>query len=601
MIPTLSTFLLLSLVGPPETETETDPIPSPEGETLAGEGEEGQAPEGEEGQAPLGEEGQAPLEEEGASGEAEAAPPVTQPDELPTVRLEVESERPDEAHPSAGEAGPDLGPGIRRTGTGAGTDLATVTTHGGGITEDKGWHPGFNGYINAPMRLGFGEHPTHGETTMHGPLVPDDQFVSWQHTSHMRRSWAELYLSYGNDTVRGTAVVEAFNFTDVNWAQSNAQFGIGQAFVSVTPRFRKSSVRFRARVGAFDNRYGMAGRYDLGQYETYIFGRTRAMGETLSVAIPVKNFTINLEHGVGVNRPNPSIYNSSRFTVLNHAHLGMEWSDSVEFNLHYLGAHSMEEDRRGELEPLNDLEPEETRGRMQVFGPEVRINAKRAGYWYTGFSIIDVNNGRTVGPAIEVIHSQGGGNFSLGVVDNYLEGPTQQSLGNGAIYTVGAQTEQSLQGILKGDKFWGQGWDVRLTVYGMMNFIQSPDPDVDGTHKLKYGADLFYSALPWLGAALRADRVQPHSDLPDQSFAILSPRLVFRSSWLTREQLYIQYSRYFYARRECDPDNLYFCVQPPVSPVLPDGWGAASVDDERGGPLNLPDYNVITIGANIWW
>jgi hypothetical protein len=239
---------------------------------------------------------------------------------------------------------------------------------------------------------------------------------------------------------------------------------------------------------------------------------------------------------------------------------------------------------------------------MQVFGPELRINGNRAGYWYLAYSMIDVNKGRTVGPAIEVIHAQGGGNFTLGVVDNYLEGPTQQSDGDGAIHTIGAQTEHSLRKILRGDPFWGAGWDVRLTVYGMLNFIDSPDPDVDGTFKIKYGADLFYSALPWLGAALRFDRVQPHSELPEQSFAILSPRLVFRSSWLTREQVYIQYSRYFFAQHECtDPTALYFCVQPPVSPVLPDGWGGASLDGDRGGPLNLADHNVITIGANIWW
>lgn len=521
-----------------------------------------------------------------------SSPP--EPDEAPpTVRLQPESQRPDEAHPAAGETSEsEGGPGPRRTRTSS----DTVSTHGGGEVADKDWGFDFHGYLNAPMQLGVGKHPNTGRTTLHAPLVADDQFLSWQHTSHMRRSWSELYFSYGNDVARGTAVVEAFNFTDVNWNQSDAQFGIGQAYVTIAPRFRNSPVRFRARVGAFDNRYGMSGRYDVGEYETYIFGRTRAMGETLSLAIPIKDFTIKLEHGFGVNRPNPSIYNTSRFTILNHAHAGFEWKNMVEFNLHYLAAYALEEDRRGELTPEN------RRGRMQVFGPELRVNGNRAGFWYVGFSVIDANKARTVGPAIEVIHAQGGGNFTLGVVDNYLEGPTQQSDGDGAVYTVGAQTEHSLKKILEGDQFWGAGWDLRLTVYGMMNFIESPDPDVDGTHKIKYGADLFYSALPWLGAALRFDRVQPHSELPDQSFAILSPRLVFRSSWLTREQIFIQYSRYFYAERECtDPSEIYFCVQPPVSPVLPDGWGAASLNDERGGPLNLPDYNVITIGANIWW
>ncbi|MFV8752906.1 hypothetical protein ACNOYE_20360 [Nannocystaceae bacterium ST9] len=554
-----SLFVLLGLSSPPES----DPGPSAEPGPSAG-------PEVDASEA------------DAASGD---------PGEPPTVRLQPESERPEEGHPVAGAAArSEGGPGTR-----ASLNPTTVTTRGGGSVDDKGWGFDFNGYLNAPMRLGLGKHPDTNRPTMHAPLVPDDQFLSWQHTSHMRRSWAELYFSYGNQVARGTAVIEAFNFTTANWNESAAQFGIGQAFITIAPRFRSSSIRFRARVGAFDNRYGMSGRYDLGEYETYIFGRTRAMGETLSLAIPVKKFKINLEHGIGVNRPNPSIYNTARFTFLHHAHAGLEWNGVVEFNLHYLAAYSLEEDRRGELVPDN------RRGRMQVFGPELRVNGNRAGYWYLGFSVVDVNKGRTVGSAIEVIHAQGGGNFTLGIVDNYLEGPTKQSGGDGAVYTLGAQTEHSLKKILQGDQFWGAGWDLRLTIYAMLNFIESPDPDVDGTYKLKYGADLFYSALPWLGAAVRFDRLQPHNELPEQSFAILSPRIVFRSSWLTREQIFIQYSRYFYAQRGCDPAELYFCVQPPVTPVPPDGWGAAALDDDRGGPLNLPDYGAITIGANIWW
>lgn len=561
---------------------------------------EAAAPEGEttstDAPAMAGDEGSdAPAEgaaaaEAGAGSQAEAP---SEADALPVVRLEQESERPDEGHPAAGE---DVGPGPLRNST----KINTVSTRGGGQVGGKGWGFDFNGYLNAPMRLGINKHPDTNQTTLHAPLVPDDQFLSWQHTSHMRRSWSELYFSYGNDIVRGTAVIEAFNFTDVNWNQADAQLGIGQAYVSIAPRFRRAPVRFRARVGAFDNRYGMSGRYDLGEYETYIFGRTRAMGETMTLDIPIDKWTINLEHGFGVNRPDPSIHNTSRFSVLNHAHAGVDWNETVELNFHYLAAYAMEENRRGDLD--TNLELGDRRGRMQVFGPELRINAKRAGFWYLGYSNVDMTNGRTIGSTIEVIHAQGGGNFTLGIVDNYLEGPQQQSNGDGAVHSVGFQTEQSFKKILKGDKFWGAGWDVRLTAYGMFNLIDSPDPDVDGTYKLKFGADLFYSALPWLGAALRLDRVQPHSDLPEQSFSVLSPRLVFRSSWLTREQFFIQYTRYFYAQRECtDPNDFYFCTQQAVTPVPPDGWGAPSLDDNRGGPLNLPDYDVITIGANIWW
>jgi hypothetical protein len=118
-------------------------------------------------------------------GEGEAA--TSDPDEPPTVRLEPESERPDEAHPAAGEAvGSEAGPGPRRNRR-SGDSPDPVATHGGGVVADNGWGFQFNGYLNAPMQLGFGEHPNTGRTTLHAPLVPDDQFLSWQHTSHMRR------------------------------------------------------------------------------------------------------------------------------------------------------------------------------------------------------------------------------------------------------------------------------------------------------------------------------------------------------------------------------------------------------------------------------
>jgi len=45
--------------------------------------------------------------------------------------------------------------------------------------------------------------------------------------------------------------------------------------------------------------------------------------------------------------------------------------------------------------------------------------------------------------------------------------------------------------------------------------------------------------------------LQPNSKIPEQSFAILSPRIVFKSNWNTHEAITIQYSRYMYNQREC--------------------------------------------------
>jgi hypothetical protein len=167
-----------------------------------------------------------------------------------------------------------------------------------------------------------------------------------------------------------------------------------------------------------------------------------------------------------------------------------------------------------------------------------------------------------------------------------------------------------------GQKFWGNGPDLKLALYGMLNMVKSDyDPvgpasvtgPTDGITKLKYGADLKWRALSWLSPAIRFDRLQPNSEVPEQSFSVLSPRLIFTSDFVSHEQLTIQYSRYMYNKRTCDAGAPAACVQPPPSPVPPDGFGAHSQDNEgdRGQPFtgdpSRPDLNVFKVEATFWW
>jgi len=139
----------------------------------------------------------------------------------------------------------------------------------------------------------------------------------------------------------------------------------------------------------------------------------------------------------------------------------------------------------------------------------------------------------------------------------------------------------------------------------------------DGNLKLKYGVDIQYHATPAITAALRVDRLQPNSEIPEQSFAVVSPRVVITSNWVTREQLTFQYSRYVYNQRECasnaaSPADFSrvrgtgsgLCVQPPPAATPPDGFGINSeVQDAnvRSAPTLRPDLNVFKIEATFWW
>ncbi|HYO98214.1 MAG TPA: hypothetical protein VER33_27105, partial [Polyangiaceae bacterium] len=428
------------------------------------------------------------------------------------------------------------------------------------------------------------------------------------------------------------------------------------------------------------SRYGTAGKWDAGEYDTYLFGRTHAMGETVRVEYDLTDAdTLWFEHGVGAKRPDPSQFNNARFTMLHHGHVGYKMGATAEFTAHYLHSWTQEEDRS--MAPRNEavnvtvgetvIQLPQNRytalnypstlvglpdGKMWVAGVDARLELGAFGYFYAGYSHIGAENAVSVAPAIEVLHAFGGGQFNLGLTDNYF-GPGCRgggvdnrtpvsapnapaggcSLGTGTVDTVLAQYDFSLTNFLQqsagGQKFWGEGQDLKLALYGMFNKVGSDVAAFDGITKLKYGADLQFAVLPWLTVATRYDRLQPNSRIADQSFSILSPRLVFRSKWITREQISIQYSRYMYNQRTCEagfspafnvatdkpysPQQLN-CVQPPAAPGSAESFGSHYQNQNvgvRGAPITgtvpddpnnfraayRPDENVVKIEASMWW
>src|SRR5262249_41556541 len=175
-------------------------------------------------------------------------------------------------------------------------------------------------------------------SSVHYPLIPDDQYLSWQYTGVNPKDWSELFFSYGNSWVKGTVGLMGFNFTDAAWQQGSAQFGVAQAWVTLTPKLGYQNVRLEAKVGSFWNRYGTSGKYDSGKYDTYLFGRTHAMGETVRMAIDIDKVTLWAEEGFGVKQPDPNMYNPSKFSLLFHGHGGVSWNQHLALNFHFLHA-----------------------------------------------------------------------------------------------------------------------------------------------------------------------------------------------------------------------------------------------------------------------
>jgi len=514
------------------------------------------------------------------------------------------------------------------------------TARGGGPveTDQSKWQFSLGGFLAAPFRLGYGQrlqpvdpaNPTgiearsyQSENSFHMPIVPDDQYLSYGYTQHNPKDWAEVYLSFGNGTVTGTTALQGNNFSDANF-RDDTQLGISQAFLTLTPKLKARWARLFWRIGSFQARYGASGRYDAGELQTYLFGQTHALGEVGQLDILVKDFMITLEHGIGTHRPDANLNNDARFSLVHHAHLGFSYQNKLWLTFHWMNQFAREEPRLGippEADPMAVPGGSQRDGSMHVLGPELRIDWGKLGWWYLGFSYINYRNGESLSRGLEVIHSSGVGEFTLGLNENYFYGQAS----SGEIFSAIFQVEESIMKIKKGSAWYGQGRDFVWKVFGMVNKTKTdavgtiPGLELDGVWKVKYGVDLEGIVTPWLTVAFRATQVRPNHRIDEQNFSILSPRLAFHTNFVTHETIEFQYSRYVYNTRQCDVNvdpityRPYACVQPSLA--APEGSGADPLEmdpgnravpatpgfNDQANTVGQPDENVFMMMVNMWF
>lgn len=411
-----------------------------------------------------------------------------------------------------------------------------------------------HGYLRAPMRVGVGRKNdgTSGSELHAPPRVPDGSFTDWRYLDNLPGPWAELLFSYGTPRAKGTVSIASYNQTIAGYRELQAQLGVNQAFVTLNfPGSVGPNGDLTLTVGSFSNRYGTAGKHDAGKYETYLFGRTRAVGETLSFKYQATpSLSLHFEHGVGAKldvipfeqpmpRPEYLPYPGpvpQGSTFLHHAHGGVGLGKTLRLTAHYLTSFTPDD--------RNAPGTESQSGRMTIYGGDLRLNGGVYGDGYVGYSRVDAENVRPLADAIEVLHSAGGYQFKNNFFGRFdpRTGMTPPD-DDGTVDSVLFQYTLSFGKIARyPTRFSGNGPDLQLTLFGMFNSVSAETQSHD---KLKYGAELFYSALDVLGVGLRYDLVQPNLDDNDQSFAVLSPRLVLRTAFIARERVTLQYSRYF--------------------------------------------------------
>jgi len=504
-----------------------------------------------------------------------------------------------EATPTAGEAAPPAPAEPKKKGGGPSLSLDPHAPQQGGLiispTEvnpveepepTAEWKFDVSGYVRAPLRMSWGPPTSQDLNATSGSgydagtqwrtpaMVPDGNYVDWRYTNSMVGPWTELNFHYGNSRAKLTVQIASYNITDSGYRRLESQLGINQAFVTVNfPELWNDDSRLILNIGGFTNRYGAAGRYDGGKYETYLFARTHVVGETATVEQDVGNWTFALEEGFGGKiEPTPwygapgestaqlpviPIWDpypgpvAQESTFVYHGHIGAVFKKQLLLGVHYIHVFANDNERAGSYNNTMmgyggrpTVGPGSEKPFITIYGGDLKLLSSGFGDAYLGYAHLQAQNVMYLQDAVETLHSYGG----VQLHDNFFGNPGMNETATGSIDTVEFQYVLSLGGLMRYPQaFWGDGPDLIASVFGMFNYVRSPNNvNYDKIKKLKYGGDLTYLPLPWFGIGGRFDKVEINMDDSDSAFAFFSPRLIFKTAFVTHEQIILQYSRYFY-------------------------------------------------------
>jgi hypothetical protein len=300
-------------------------------------------------------------------------------------------------------------------------------------------------------------------------------------------------------------------------------------------------------------------------YTNALVGGIRGVGEDLMAEYALDdNLTLTLEHGIMGSRngsaaftvnatstatpiPNTGQNGNSTGNLpaawIHHAHIGIESRGdlTVRARLHYLGIWAQDDRTQSQFDDPTTRQLDESYvrdGRIDTLGFDAGLLSTIWGYLGVGGSYVK----GSYAYALRGVTTFGGDGESL---TNRWWG--QQTLGTGKLMAAGVNYSASLGRIISYPvPFSSNGPDLTLNTGFIIAKSSSDFGPFDGRVRHKYGADLLYTFLPYMAVGFRADRVVPNSKDSDETFHVISPRLVFKSDWGSRDTITLSYAKWFY-------------------------------------------------------
>lgn len=505
----------------------------------------------------------------------------------------------------------------------------------------------FHGYVQAGGRAGFNSRlatPEHGGYSIHGdPIVPRGNV--FENTNNVPYTWSELRFQYSTPTVTSTVSLGAWALSESMSAAGsfmpNAQLWVRDAFLAYAPR-GLGPVQLDVKVGVYEDRYGWMEQYSAGAYGAPLVASIYGAGETLSAKVPLgTDLSLQLEQGIKAHLSRPpadiTVGPENNWakpwegqTFVNHLHLGFDWKSTIHPAFHYIQAFSRDDQaddawmgkmRAGYQDwvggPIqSDPALDHADGSLRILAGDVRFQMRRFGYLYVGVSSTTVEGVRSINNVVQIQNAGGGRDL----MDRYFG--RNNDYGKGSLLLAGGEYQVSLGEVLRyPEEYWGEGPDLKLSIFGMYAHVTSDDPARDTQDSYKFGLEGTYSALAWLALSGRIDHAVPYAHLPpsrqypsdprdplclptapatsyptsgagpyrcflykdqnDNTFSVLTAKLVLRSDWTARETLTFQYSRYFYR-------SDFHLV------TLNSGGQVSNQTDH-------PDQDLVAVYGTLWW
>jgi hypothetical protein len=466
-----------------------------------------------------------------------------------------------------------------RTYTGLGMSPYTPQVPGlpGGFTPGfaapmptQDWTFTFNGFMSASLEVSTNERPDpqpgQSKLVLHTLPVIIDEYNSFTSTNSRPGNWVNLNFSYGNEIVTSSVSINTYNpSTPTNFWQIGSQYFINNMFLHFrVPEFEGFRVGWT--VGYFTNNYGALGQYGGGLYTHAITGGPQGVGETAVIEHNVADglvlvFEDGLMGNAGGHNPNNVVQGGGTegdpewaSTLTHHAHLGLvsAGETTLQAQVHYMVSWS-QDDR---LQRNPSLHPEQTPadlpqtrevdesyvrdGRLTVVGFDAKMTSGTYGVLGLGMAYID---GHYAFPLRGITTFGGEAERLTNSWWGVSTGGTGTLLLGGISYTFSVARM-----LLAPEPFSGQAPDIVITAGGTFGRTTSSEAPYDGRVRYKYGIDGLYTVLPWLGFGLRLDRVIPSSKVPEQTFSVVAPRILFKTDWNSRENITLGYVKWFFGK-----------------------------------------------------